>query len=74
MNKIDEKTWEYLSRDPTYPCAKCNAVENPQNCTNKKCLSWRMWVMRDWLTIQYNAGIMTKAEFEKRMEKVNERC
>lgn len=73
MYKVDERIFAELSRDPTYPCAKCKSRENPQRCT-RQCLQWEKWIMRDWLTMQYNAGIMTKEEFDERMERVDERC
>lgn len=74
MTEVDTKTWEVLSRDPTYPCAKCRRVNHPEFCINKKCAVWRRWIMRDWLKMQYNAGVMTKEEFENRMERVYEQC
>lgn len=71
---IDDVTWEALSCEPLYPCAKCSRVKFPRRCHNKECDDWRQWIMRDWLVMQYNAGIITEEEYNERMKRVNEQC
>lgn len=71
MPRIDECIYRALCLDPTYPCRKCKLVADPMSCTNKNCVAWRKWMMCDWITMQFNAGIFDETEFKKRMARIN---
>ena len=30
------------------PCENCKSVNNPEDCQNKECVSWKAWFIERW--------------------------
>ncbi|MGN0631385.1 MAG: hypothetical protein ACI4JN_08680 [Ruminococcus sp.] len=58
--------YKQLAKDPLYPCAKCKSGKDKDECP-QMCLKYKLWFSVNWINIQYNSGIITEAEKEKRI-------
>lgn len=66
MSKSGRDPYDEFAKDETYPCPKCMSVRNPRKCL-RSCFRHRLWVAVDWINMQYNAGIISKAERDERI-------
>lgn len=66
-----DAVWADMCRDPEFPCQHCEGVRSPRRCADKTCERWRRWVMLEWVRMQYRAGIFSKAELERRVDRIN---
>ena len=65
-NNRSNSPYDEFSRQESYPCPRCEIKTNPRRCA-KQCSKHKLWVAIDWINMQYNAGLIRKAERDERI-------
>ena len=44
----EQKQAQEVKMANEYPCSTCTRVEDPKDCENKRCQTWRDWFIQRW--------------------------